>query len=340
MGGRSPEGLLLVDKPSGPTSHRVVAVARRLLGTRKVGHGGTLDPLATGVLVLGIGKGTKLLTYVSGDDKEYEATIRLGVSTETDDSEGLWTSWSGASGIGVEAVRRAMAGLTGDIEQVPSSVSAIKVGGKRSYDLVRAGKPAALKARPVTVSKFQIVGEPRVAHLPSPAPTGEDALGEDAVGVVDVLDVDVVAEVSSGTYIRALARDLGEALGAGAHLTALRRTRGGRFPVDKCTKLEDLESLAERGEALPLLSLSESAKTLFPTLVVSSEAARRFAHGTAPSPGEVERIVPLAGEEERGGAVYAVAEQGFDSVLGLVAEERGGEARRTRFRTLNVFEAG
>lgn len=334
MGGpRAPEGLLLVDKPSGPTSHRVVAVARRLLGTRKVGHGGTLDPLATGVLVLGIGKGTKLLTYVSGDDKEYAATIRLGVSTETDDSEGQWTSRRGALGIDAEEVTREMARLTGNIEQVPSSVSAIKVGGKRAYDLVREGKPATLKARPVTVSKFEIVGQPRWARI-----TGGENLGD--VMDTDVLDVDVIAEVSSGTYIRALARDLGEALGTGAHLTALRRTRGGPFPVERCTPLEELERLAEAGEELPLLSLSDSARTLFPVLTVSSEAARRFVHGTAPAISEVEQVVSSDEEARREGAIYAVVERGSNTVLGLVAETDGVEGSRLGFRTLNVFEAG
>ncbi len=184
-------GLLLVDKPAGWTSHDVVARARRLLNTRKVGHAGTLDPMATGLLVLAVGRATRLLTYVTGHDKSYDATIRLGASTVTDDAEGEVTGAADASGVTDDAVAAAVAQLTGEIQQVPSSVSAIKVNGERSYARVRAGEDVALAARPVTVSRFEVTAVRREAG---------------------VIDVDATIDVSSGTYIRALARDLGSRL--------------------------------------------------------------------------------------------------------------------------------
>src|SRR5690606_32602498 len=204
------DGILVVDKPSGWTSHDVVARTRRLAATRKVGHAGTLDPMATGVLVLGINKGTRLLTFLVGCDKDYAATIRLGQSTNTDDAEGEVVSASGAGHLGAAEVSAAVARLTGEIEQVPSTVSAIKVDGRRAYARARAGEDVTLAARPVTVSRFEVL----------------DRRAGDA-GTVPVLDLDVAVTVSSGTYVRALARDLGTALGCGGHLTHLRRTRVG-----------------------------------------------------------------------------------------------------------------
>ncbi len=192
----APSGILVVDKPAGWTSHDVVGRVRRLAGTRKVGHAGTLDPMATGVLVLGLGPGTRLLTYLVGADKTYEATIRLGVSTVTDDAEGDLLASADASRVPPDRLAAAVAALTGPIEQRPSAVSAIKVDGKRAYARVRAGEQVELKARPVTVHRFELSGR-RPGEL---AGSG-------------VLDLDVEVEVSSGTYVRALARDLGDALG-------------------------------------------------------------------------------------------------------------------------------
>lgn len=210
----SSSGLLIVDKPAGITSHTVVARARRALGTKKIGHAGTLDPMATGVMVLGVNRATRLLGHLTLADKTYEATIRLGISTVTDDAEGDVTAAPGASGVGRDAVEAALPAFRGTITQVPSAVSAIKVDGQRAYALVRKGEQVELAGREVTVSRFEVL----------------DVREADADGV-RVLDVDVIVDCSSGTYIRALARDLGAALGTGGHLTALRRTRVGPFTV-------------------------------------------------------------------------------------------------------------
>lgn len=329
------DGLLLVDKPEGPTSHGVVSIGRRLLGTRKVGHGGTLDPMATGVLVLGVGKGTKLLTYVSGSSKQYEATIRLGQSTDTDDAMGSVLTAKGATEADIEGVEREMGRLTGDIIQVPSTVSAIKVDGKRAYDLVRKGETVELQGRPVTVSRFEMIGDPR--------PVTANVAGQS----VPVQDVDVVADVSSGTYIRALARDLGEALGVGGHLTALRRTKAGVFDEGECTTLAELEAKAESGELLPVLPLSDAARTLFPGLRVNAAAEKRFRHGAAPKPRDVvKKGIATPGQEP---AVYAVVSSEVvgsevvdadEELLGLV-EGRGseGDSGIQTYKTLAVFAA-
>ncbi|HWN32921.1 MAG TPA: tRNA pseudouridine(55) synthase TruB, partial [Pseudonocardia sp.] len=206
-----PSGLVVVDKPGGLTSHDVVGRLRRLLGTRKIGHAGTLDPMATGVLVLGVERATRLLGHLALDTKAYAATIRLGVATSTDDAEGEVTATRDAGAVDEAEVRAGMAALTGAIEQVPSSVSAIKVDGKRAYRRVRDGEQVELAARPVTVAEFAL----------------------DAVHRGDGhTDLDVRVECSSGTYVRALARDLGAGLGVGGHLTALRRTRVGPFGLD------------------------------------------------------------------------------------------------------------
>ncbi len=218
----------MVDKPAGLTSHDVVARGRRLAGTRKVGHAGTLDPMATGVLVLGVERATKLLGHLALTTKEYAATIRLGQSTITDDAEGEVTGGAPADAVTEEAVRAGIAPLTGEILQVPSSVSAIKVDGQRSYARVRAGEEVELAARPVTVSRFELLAVRRADG---------------------VLDLDVLVECSSGTYIRALARDLGAALGVGGHLTALRRTRVGPFGLAEAHTLPELEELVGAGRA-------------------------------------------------------------------------------------------
>jgi len=251
-------GLLLVDKPAGWTSHDVVARSRRLLNTRKVGHAGTLDPMATGLLVLGVGKATRLLTYVTGHDKSYDATIRLGQSTVTDDAEGEVIERADASGVTDDAIAAAIAGLTGDISQVPSSVSAIKVNGERSYARVRAGEDVALAARPVTVSRFEVTDVRRTDS---------------------VVDIDATIDVSSGTYIRALARDLGAALGVGGHLTALRRTRIGRFDVASAPTVDALAALADAGTPMPLIPLDDAAKAALPVLNLSEAEATNLGYG-------------------------------------------------------------
>ncbi|WP_210478952.1 tRNA pseudouridine(55) synthase TruB [Naasia sp. SYSU D00948] len=251
-----PDGVVLVDKPEGITSHGVVARARRAYGTRKVGHAGTLDPMATGLLLLGLGPSTRLLTYLVGLDKVYLATVRLGSATTTDDREGEAIGEpADARSVDDSRIRDAVAALTGDLEQVPSSVSAIKVDGRRSYARVRAGEDVELAARPVRVSEFAVLGR---------------SLPGDAEGAVDL---DVRVACSSGTYIRALARDLGRALGVGGHLTALRRVAVGPFSVADAAALDGL------GPATPLLAPAEAAARVLPTAEVDAAAAVDLGHG-------------------------------------------------------------
>ena len=242
----APDGLVVVDKPAGWTSHDVVGRMRRLAGTRKVGHAGTLDPMATGVLVLGIGRATRLLGHLSLTDKEYAATIRLGVTTVTDDAEGEVVERRDASGVG--DITAAMAALTGDLEQVPSSVSAVKVDGVRSYARVRAGEDVALAARRVTVSRFDLV----------------DRRGD---------DLDVRVTCTSGTYVRALARDLGRSLGVGAHLTALRRTRVGPFDLAQARTLEQL------ADELSVVRLDDAVAAAFPRRELTTDEAVALSYG-------------------------------------------------------------
>jgi tRNA pseudouridine55 synthase len=254
------DGLVVVDKPAGWTSHDVVARMRRIAGTRKVGHAGTLDPMATGVLVLGIGRATRLLTYVVGADKEYVATIRLGASTTTDDAEGEPLAQSDAAGVTRAAIDHEVAVLTGQIQQVPSSVSAIKVDGQRAYALVRAGANVELAARPVTVSRFTVDDVRPVAGPPA------------------ALDVDVTVVCSSGTYIRALARDLGAALGVGGHLTALRRTRVGGYPLASARTLDELEAWPA-DVPLDVLALAEAARATFPVRELTAAETTALSYG-------------------------------------------------------------
>jgi tRNA pseudouridine55 synthase len=294
------DGFVVVDKPQGWTSHDVVGRMRRLAGTRKVGHAGTLDPMATGVLVLGIGKATRLLTYVVGADKDYDATIRLGVATTTDDAEGEVLSVAGPGA--VERVERAaldaaIADLTGDILQVPTSVSAIKVDGKRAYARVRAGEEVALKARPVTVSRFEVLDvRPVTAAVPDVDLVGADvedtdgraerdpdarpaAMSDMPTRDVPAVDVDVRVTVSSGTYVRALARDLGEALGTGGHLTALRRTRVGGYDLAGARTLEQLEAQADADGTLATLPMAEAARGTFPVRDLDEDEVRALGYG-------------------------------------------------------------
>jgi len=275
----TPDGLLIVDKPAGWTSHDVVARCRRLCGTRKVGHAGTLDPMATGVLVLGVNRATRLLTFLVGCDKAYTATIRLGQSTITDDAEGEITESHDVSGLTAEAVERGVAALTGRIAQVPSAVSAIKVNGQRSYARVRAGQDVVLPARKVTVSRFDILDHrTKKVH-------GQQ-----------VWDLDVLVEVSSGTYIRALARDLGAALGVGGHLTALRRTRVGRFGLDDAQTLAELE-MASETDAVPLIKLADAARASF--------AVRELTAAEATAVGYGQRIASQPGGNDQPVAAFA-----------------------------------
>ena len=243
-------GIALIDKQQGFTSHDVVAKLRKLLGTKKIGHAGTLDPMATGLLLLGVGSGTKLMQFLSRLDKTYEATIRLGASSSTDDAQGELGEIRDASQVSREQLEAEILKLTGNIEQVPSSVSAIKVDGKRAYDLVRAGEEVVLKSRKVTVSRFEIVGEP--------------------LAVEKYLDIKVEVDCSSGTYIRALARDLGEALGVGGHLTALRRTRIGSFEVSNAREITQEPTLVTNLEVL---------KTLMPEVAISQQQEIDLRHG-------------------------------------------------------------
>ncbi|MFG1809897.1 tRNA pseudouridine(55) synthase TruB [Streptomyces sp. NPDC049040] len=255
-GTATPSGLVVVDKPGGLTSHGVVSRMRRLAGTRRVGHAGTLDPMATGVLIIGVEKATRLLGHLALTEKEYAATIRLGQTTVTDDAEGDVTATAPAGAVAAlerEAVDAGIAALTGPIQQVPSKVSAIKVDGVRSYTRVREGEDFELAARPVTVSSFTV----------------QDVRPGDG----DTLDLDVTVVCSSGTYIRALARDLGAGLGVGGHLTALRRTRVGPYDLDGARTLEQL------AEDFAVLPIADAAAAAFPRWDVDAEQAELLGHG-------------------------------------------------------------
>jgi tRNA pseudouridine55 synthase len=245
-------GLVIVDKPAGWTSHDVVGKLRRLAGTRRVGHAGTLDPMATGVLVVGVGKATRLLGHLALTEKAYDATIRLGQSTNTDDAEGEITASASAAAVADAALHAGIAALTGEIQQVPPQVSAIKVDGKRAYKMARAGEDVALAARPVTVHDFTV---------------------RDVRRHGDLVDVDASITCSSGTYIRGLARDLGRALRVGGHLTALRRTRVGSYDLGLARTIEQLT------EALEVLPMGEAVAAAFPRRDVSEGDARTIAHG-------------------------------------------------------------
>jgi tRNA pseudouridine55 synthase len=282
-------GILLVDKPGGITSHDVVARARRALGTRKIGHAGTLDPMATGLLVLGVEGATRLLTFIVGAEKTYTATVRLGASTTTDDAEGEIVARADAAALARvddAAVEAGVARLTGQIDQVPSAVSAIKVQGRRAYDLVRAGEEVELAARRVTVSRFAVLATRRGS---------------------DHLDLDVVVDCSSGTYIRALARDLGADLGVGGHLTMLRRERVAPFSVADAVGVDAIA--ADR-----LLAPAAAAGDVLGALAVTAEEARDLRHG--------KRLVGAADRLADGSA--AIAPDG--SLVGVV-EARGRDLK-------------
>lgn len=252
----APDGLLVVDKPTRLTSHDVVARVRRLAATRKIGHAGTLDPLATGVLVVGIGRATRLLGHLALKDKAYHATIRLGQSTVSDDADGDFTASRDAGNVSDAELVDAVASLTGELQQVPAAVSAVRVDGQRAYARVRAGQEVALAARTVQVSSFEIREVRRLGP---------------------VLDVDVMLECSTGTYVRALARDLGNDLGVGGHLTALRRTRVGPFADSVAHSLDALGELLP--EDLPVMPLDEAAAACFPTYNLDEEIVQAVRNG-------------------------------------------------------------
>ena len=254
-------GVIVVDKPQGITSHGVVARVRRLAGTRKVGHAGTLDPMATGVLVIGVGRATRLLGHMTLHDKRYLATVRLGQETITEDAEGTITASHGAAGVAEEAVRAAAAAFLGEIDQIPSSVSAIKVGGVRSYKRVRSGEEVELAARRVTITRLDVG-----AVTPAVADDG-----------TPVLDVELDVECSSGTYIRALARDIGRVLGVGGHLAALRRTRVGPFTVGESLLGPDLDVASIPDDAW--LTPAQAAMRCVPSVEVDVIEAADVAHG-------------------------------------------------------------
>jgi tRNA pseudouridine55 synthase len=282
------DGLIIVDKPAGWTSHDVVARLRRLAGTKRAGHGGTLDPLATGVLVIGAGKATRLLGHLALAEKQYLATIRLGQATDTCDADGEVISGAPAGALDLAEVRAAAQPLSGDIQQVPPAISAVKVAGTRAYRLARAGTTPALAPRAVTVSSFVI--------------TSGRAVGD------QLLDVDVAVTCSSGTYIRALARDLGEALGVGGHVTALRRTRAGAYDLSVAHSLDQLEA------ELSLIPLARAAADAFPSIQLTGGQARLLSHGG--------RLPGGAGQVPGCQAAF-----GPDGALIALVEEKDGQTR-------------
>ncbi|WP_076194912.1 tRNA pseudouridine(55) synthase TruB [Mycobacterium sp. GA-1841] len=285
-------GLVIVDKQSGMTSHDVVGRCRRLFGTRKVGHAGTLDPMATGVLVVGIERATKILGLLTATDKSYTATIRLGRSTTTEDAEGEVVQDVSASHVSDEQIESAVAALRGDIEQVPSAVSAIKVAGQRAYKLAREGQTVELAARPVRIDRFDVLAVRRA---------------DDSEGFVDV-DVDV--DCSSGTYIRALARDVGGALGVGGHLTALRRTKVGRYGLDEARTLDDLAEQARLS-----YSLDEACLLGFPRRDLTADETEDTRHGRPLKPAGIDGVYAATAPD---GKVIALLQDGSSRTKNVV----------------------
>jgi tRNA pseudouridine55 synthase len=257
-------GLVIVDKPAGITSHDVVSRCRRFFGTRKVGHAGTLDPMATGVLVVGIERATKILGLLTTSVKSYAATIRLGQTTSTEDAEGEVLQTVSAEHVTDSQIVDAIAGLRGDILQVPSTVSAIKVAGKRSYQLAREGRPVELPARPVRIDRFELLAVRRDGQF---------------------VDLDVEVDCSAGTYIRALARDLGGELGVGGHLTALRRTRAGSFGLDQARTLDELHEAPRLS-----YSIDEACLQSFPRRDLTADEALDASHGRPLMPAGIDGV--------------------------------------------------
>ena len=301
-------GLVLIDKPSGWTSHDVVARLRKLAGTRRVGHAGTLDPMATGLLLIGINSATKLLTFLVGEKKTYEATIRLGAATVTDDRESEFTSVADAarvSALTVDRLETALEALRGPIEQVPSSVSAIKVDGERAYAKVRSGDEVKLKARPVTIQRFEVVGEPRLVL------EGENTF----------FDFEAIIDCSSGTYIRALARDLGSSLGVGGHLTALRRTKIGSYEISQAQSLDGLTA-----EALAILPIEQAAKQQFQTRELSDQEVIDIRHGKRLPVVSESELQPTAALDQNGELIAMLTKSGNAAKsLVVFASDSNGE---------------
>ncbi|WP_024806204.1 tRNA pseudouridine(55) synthase TruB [Nocardia sp. BMG51109] len=292
-------GLLIVDKDGGMTSHDVVSRARKLLRTRKIGHAGTLDPMATGVLVLGVERATKMLGLLSLTTKAYTATVRLGQSTVTDDAEGEVLSTTSAAHVADADIASGATALTGDIQQVPATVSAIKVGGERAYARARAGEDVELPARPVTVDRFDILERRDID-----------------TGTTSFVDLDVVVECSSGTYVRALARDLGETLGVGGHLTALRRTRVGPFTLDHARTLDQLSD-----DATLNLDVDSAARLAFPHRTVTAAEEEALRDGRWLDPIGVEGIHAALTTDGR--AIALLEEKGKRSAPVFVVRPRG-----------------
>ncbi len=290
-------GLVIVDKPGGLTSHDVVGRCRRFFGTRKVGHAGTLDPMATGVLVVGIERATKILGLLTATDKSYSATIRLGQTTSTEDAEGVIMQSVSASHITDGQISSAISRWRGDVEQTPSAVSAIKVDGTRSYQLVREGRTVELKPRRIRIHRFEMRGVRRGADVPD-------------VCDGDVVDVDVDVDCSSGTYIRALARDIGAGLGVGGHLTVLRRTRVGTFGLDQARTLEQLAEAPQLS-----YSLDEACLQAFPRRDISAGEAEDVSHGRALQPGGLDGVYAATAADGRVIALLEDAGQRTKSVV-------------------------
>ena len=293
-----PTGIALVDKPGRVTSHDIVARARRALGTRKIGHAGTLDPMATGLLILGVGGATRLLTYLVGLDKTYLATIRLGQATDSDDADGAITRTADADALASTtsiAIAAGVRALTGRIAQVPSTVSAIKVDGRRAYDLARAGQSVELAAREVTVSRFDVIAERRTP---------------------EAIELDVVVDCTSGTYVRALARDLGEALGLGGHLTALRRTRIGGFEVAEAAAPDEISLTMDAAAA---------AVRAMPRIEVTADQARDLRHGKRLA-GAASALDVAAADRPGGPSPRAAAVDPGGRLVGIV-ERRGADLK-------------
>jgi tRNA pseudouridine55 synthase len=293
------DGVLLIDKPSGPTSHDVVARVRSVSRERSVGHTGTLDPRATGLLALVLGKATRLASVLSGTDKTYDATIRLGSTTDTDDADGSVIATSNVRPDDA-AMDAALGRFRGTFEQLPPNHSAKKVGGHKAYDLARRAAPIALAPVPVTV---------RTLHL-----TRRDG---------DIVSVLVTA--SAGFYVRALARDLGQALGCGAHLESLRRTAVGRFDVAQALPLDAAERLGQSGLASHILSPADALGD-FPSVTVNADGLRRVLHGNPLSPQHLHgRALPSAGSSPAT-RIRVLADDGH---LVALAASRGGALHPT-----------
>jgi tRNA pseudouridine55 synthase len=301
-------GLVIVAKSGGMTSHDVVARIRKLAGTRRVGHAGTLDPMATGVLVIGVEKATRLLGYLALSEKEYSATIRLGQSTLTDDAEGERLPSAGAaervSQIDEETLAAELASFTGEIMQVPPRISAIKVNGQRAYRLTRSGAAPELTARPVTIHRLELLGWRQAGH--------------------GLADIDIAVTCSSGTYIRAIARDLGIALGTGGHLTVLRRTRVGPYGIDAAKTLDQL------AEAFAVVPLAQAAAAAFGTLRLTADEAKLVSHGVSirvPARADGSRVPPAAPSAPQAAPDERVAAFGPDGNLIALLVSQDGELR-------------